>query len=345
MSKKQNISLKNYILNCISENKTDFVTKTVDAFSVSRSTVYNYVKSLIDDGLIRKESADKKNEGSCGYRLCHSESLFTYDLVNNRISEDRIYNVDIAPLMSDFPDNVKRAWRYAVTEMLNNAIEHSQAESIVCRVIRTPVNTTVCIHDDGIGIFENIKRYYLETENIEYTDSECASVLLVGKFTTAKECHSGEGIFFTSHLMDKFVIYSGGTYFSRTDWKDLQLENDSDAVGTYVEMSLANESKKTVRDIFNRFSNADCDFSKTSIPICHMYGGTDPVSRSEARRLGELIASFDEVTLDFTNVSEIGQAFAHELFCVWKKRNPDMLLKVDNAGDDVTFMIKRVMNS
>ncbi len=344
MSKKQNKSLKNYILNCISENKTDFVTKAVETFSVSRSTVYNYVKMLMEEGLILKEKADEKNTASCGYVLCCNESIFTYNLENSRLSEDIIYNADIAPLMSDFADNVKRAWRYAVTEMLNNAIEHSQAKSIACRVVKNPVTTTVCIHDDGIGIFENIKRYYLETENIEYTHSECASVLLVGKFTTAREYHSGEGIFFTSHLMDKFVIYSGGTYFSRTDWKDLQVKNDSKDVGTYVEMSLSNESKKTVRDIFNRFSNADCDFSKTSIPISHMYGGIDPVSRSEARRLGELISGFDEVTLDFANVSEIGQAFAHELFFVWKKRHPDMLLKVDNAGDDVAFMIKRVLN-
>ena len=344
MSKKPNKGLKIYILNCISENKTDFVVQASEAFSVSRSTVYNYVKILIEEGLIRKEKAGEKGTASCGYSLCSNESIFIYGLENAHLSEDRIYNADIAPLMSEFSDNVKRAWRYAVTEMLNNAIEHSYAKKIVCRVIKTPVNTTICIYDDGIGIFENIRRYYLETENVEYTHSECASVLLVGKFTTAREYHSGEGIFFTSHLMDKFVIYSGGTYFSRTDWSDFQLKNESEDNGTYVEMSLANESKKTVTDIFNRFSNSECDFSKTSIPISHMYGGTDPVSRSEARRLGELIESFDEVTLDFTNVSEIGQAFAHELFCVWKKRHPDMLLKVNNACENVAFMIKRGMN-
>lgn len=345
MSKKQNKSLKNYLLNCISNNKTDFIKKAMEAFSVSRSTVYNYIKILTDEGLIQKQKTDLKSSNACGYILCFNQHIFKYELSGKRLSEDRIYNADILPLIEDLPDNVKRIWQYSVTEMLNNALEHSQAENIVCKVVKTPINTTVCIHDDGIGIFENIRKYYIETENVEYTHTECASVLLVGKFTTARECHSGEGIFFTSHLTDKFVIYSGGTYFSRTDWNDLQLENAGGMKGTYVEMSLSNESKKTTFDIFNRFSGSDCDFNKTNIPISHMFGGTDPVSRSEARRLGELLDSFEEVTLDFANVSEIGQAFAHELFCVWKKKHTDMRLNVDNAGEAVTFMIKRAINT
>lgn len=341
MSKQINPSIKSYILKCISENKNDFVSKAVEAFSVSRSTVYNYVKRLCQEKLIEK---DKK---SGRYILCSKEYRFMYELSDKiQLSEDRIFNKDLEPLLSELPDNIKRAWRYAITEMLNNALEHSEAKSIYCKVSKNPLNTTVYILDDGIGIFENIRRYFLKTENIEYSYSECAGVLLVGKFTTARERHSGEGIFFTSHLMDDFVIYSQGTFFSRTDWRDIQFDDNMQVMnGTFVRMSLSNESKKTTTDVFRRFVAEEDDFLKTKIPIAHMYHGTDPVSRSEARRLGELILKFKEVTLDFLNVAEVGQAFAHELFCVWQKNNPEIVLKTENTSEDVEFMINRVKKS
>ena len=85
--------------------------------------------------------------------------------------------------------------------------------------------------------------------------------------------------------------------------------------------------------------------NKQIIQISNMFGGVDPVTRSEARRLGELLENFEEVTLDFANVTEIGQAFAHELFCVWKKRHTDVRLNVDNADEAVAFMIKRAIKT
>lgn len=338
MSKRTNPNIKNYILKCISEGKEGFVMKVAETFDISSSTVYNYIKAMKNEGLIKKSEEGK-------YRLVGIEHKFFYELSENtHLSEDRIYNSDFEPLFSNLPSNLRHAWRYSVTEMLNNALEHSQAKSIFCKVITTPIDTTVYILDDGIGIFENIKRYLLQKEGIEYSHSECASVLLVGKFTTARERHSGEGIFFTSHLMDKFVIYSQGTAFSRTNWEDLQLDMQ-EVSGTYVQMSLSNESKKTTTEIFTRFSGSEDDFLKTHIPISNMYHGIDPVSRSEARRLGELISEFREVTLDFSNVSEIGQAFAHELFSIWQKKHPEIVLRTENAVKEVEFMINRAKKS
>ena len=97
--------------------------------------------------------------------------------------------------------------------------------------------------------------------------------------------------------------------------------------------------------MFNRFSDVDEGFIKTQIPIAHIFSGTGPVSRSEARRLGELIVKFKEVDLDFINVEEVGQAFVHELFIVWQRNNPDVKLNILNACDDVDFMIRRVKNT
>ena len=89
----------------------------------------------------------------------------------------------------------------------------------------------------------------------------------------------------------------------------------------------------------------DENLNKAQIPIAQIFSGAGPISRSEARRLGELIIKFKEIDLDFINVEEVGQAFVHELFIVWKRNKSDVTLNVLNACDDVDFMIRRVINT
>ena len=246
--------------------------------------------------------------------------------------------------MRSLPQNVTDIWDYAVSEMLNNAIDHADAENIRLTVTMDALNTTVSISDDGVGIFRHIHDYVLRETGEDLLPDECASLLLAGKFTTARDRHSGEGIFFTSHMMDRFVIVSGGTRFERDNFEDVQSWMP-DLGGTGVFMQLSNTTKKTVREIFNRFYSVDEGFYRTQIPMLHMFPSGFPVSRSEARRLGSLIGQFREATLDFTGVRELGQAFAHELFIVWKKDHPDFTLNIENASDDVLGMIRRVENT
>lgn len=312
------------------------VGKAVKYFGISRSTVYNYLKTLQDEGLIRR------CEG--GYELCQTEHRFVYHN-DGHLSESRLCAQDFEPLICTYPKNVISIWRYAYMEMLNNAIEHSHADEITVRVLIDAVNTTVFIYDDGIGIFENI-RSYIARERGEYLSAdECAAFLLTGKFTTASDAHSGEGIFFTSHMMDRFVILSDTVFFDRSNFHDRQLYAEGAECGTLVAMSLSNSTKKTAREIFDRFSNVDDGFTKTSVPIAHVFPHGDPISRSEARRLGELIGDFREVELDFTSVEEVGQAFVHELFIVWQRSHPDVMLRVTNACENVDFMLRRVKNT
>ena len=328
-----------YMLKLIAKKDGKLVAKTLDAFCgiVSRSTVYNYLSELSRDGIIKKN-------GSC-YELITNEHLFVYQN-DGSLVEDRIFEKDIEPLLPDLPKNVFSAWRYAFTEMMNNAIEHSSATVIRVGILKSVLKTTVVIADNGKGIFKNIQDYVKGEKNEELTLKECATLLFAGKFTTAKSMHSGEGIFFTSHLMDSFMIVSDSVVFSRDNFDDINYESAAFSNNsTTVVMELDNNSNKTAREVFNRFSNIDEGFIKTQIPIAHIFSGAGPVSRSEARRLGELITKFKEVELDFINVEEVGQAFVHELFIVWQRNNPNIKLSVLNACDDVDFMIRRVINT
>lgn len=326
-----------YMLRLIDANDRRLVAKTTEYFKISKSSVYNYLGELLEDGTVEKTEH--------GFRLTFSQSDFLYKN-DGHLGEDRIFNEDIAPLLSDMPKNVRSIWRYSFTEMMNNAIEHSSAEQISVSVRKSRLKTLAFIHDLGMGIFRNIQQFVRAERHEELTLEECAAMLFAGKFTTAESMHSGEGIFFVSHLMDTFMIVSDQIVFTRNNFYDGGLiDHGKDLSGTVVYMELYNHSKKTTREVFERYASVDEGFTKTSIPIAHFFPGGNPISRSEARRLGELITKFEEIDLDFSDVEEVGQAFVHELFVVWQDRNPSKRLNALNTDENVSYMIGRVLHT
>lgn len=339
MSISNTEQVKQYLLKLINAGDKDFALKTVEAFGVSKSTVYNYVKKMCEDGILEKA------EGRVPpYKLIGITRTFEYDN-NASLGEDKVFRTDISPLLKGFEKNVFSAWQYAFTEMMNNAIEHSQATKIRVIFSTNALKTSVMIADNGIGIFKNIQTFLREERNEELTLDECVSLLFAGKFTTAEKFHSGEGIFFTSHLMDEFLIISDDMVFSRNNFKDVTVQGFQGPSSTVVLMSLGNQTKKSTKEVFDRFADVEEGFIRTHIPIAHMFAYGNPISRSEARRLGATIAEFKEITLDFTGVEEVGQAFCHELFVIWKRSHPDVVIRVVEACEDVDFMIRRVQNT
>ena len=82
----------------------------------------------------------------------------------------------------------------------------------------------------------------------------------------------------------------------------------------------------------------------TTILVKELFG-SDPIARSSARELFPRLEGESTVILNFADVEEVGQAFVHELFVVWKRNHPDVELEIVNACDDVNFMVKRVINT
>ncbi len=333
--------VKNYILRLIKSGRKDYVKATVETFNISKSSIYNYVKQMETDGLIEKK------EGTYVLRT----SLYRYSFKNDgTLGEDRVYRQFISQHIQ-FKKNVNSIWNYAFTEMMNNAIEHSEAENISVSIFQNYLETRILIRDDGIGIFKNIQRFMMESKNENISLGECVSLLFAGKFTTAKQYHTGEGIFFTSHIMDEFIIYSDDNIFTRNNFTSAQMEDSNlhsfmqMESGTIVMMTLNNNTKKVLSEVFNTFAPVDEGFVKTTIPVAHMFSGGNPVSRSEARRLLESISVFTDINLDFSGVEEIGQGFAHELFVLGKQKYPQINLRTTNTCKTVEDMIKRVLNT
>jgi signal transduction histidine kinase len=93
-------------------------------------------------------------------------------------------------VLFDLPQNVRDIWHYGVTEMVNNAIDHSASPEVRVGLRRNALFTAVAVADDGEGIFLKIQRALGL-----YDAREAILELAKGKLTTAPQNHSGEGIF------------------------------------------------------------------------------------------------------------------------------------------------------
>ena len=106
-------------------------------------------------------------------------------------------------------------------------------------------------------------------------------------------------------------------------------------------MQTALKSQRTTSEVYAQFTNApeDYDFSKTIVPMkLATYGDEQLISRSQAKRLIARFDRFKTIILDFDGVSEIGQAFADELFRVYSSEHPDVELLPSNMTAQVERM-------
>ena len=85
-------------------------------------------------------------------------------------------------------------------------------------------------------------------------------------------------------------------------------------------------------------------FNKTEITVhlAQEYLDFPMVSRSLARRILSNIEKFKIVFLDFNGVKTIGQAFADEIFRVFRNKHREITILPINMNEEVKFMIKRV---
>ena len=328
---KQRIVL--YILEKISENRTGITVATTENFSISKNTVINYLKELQTNGIIEKVKRDT-------YKLVTTSSAFVLKKNDNQLSdEQKIYDKFVFPLIKDFQPNVLEIWLYVISEMVNNVIDHSEATELNIQINQDHLKTEIILADNGIGIFNKIQKHFSLDDS---DDAICE--LFKGKLTTDESNHSGEGIFFTSKILDSFAILSCGKVFTMDKFNNSQLESNLlNSSGTIVSMELSNFTNKRMSDVFDRFSTVEQGVIKTIIPLKNAFVSA-PVSRSQAKRVCARLERFREVVLDFSDISWAGQGFMHEIFVVFAKRNPDIKITPVNMSEDIQNMLGHVVN-
>jgi anti-sigma regulatory factor (Ser/Thr protein kinase)/biotin operon repressor len=332
--------IRSFILKTADEHPRDVGIMAAEKFSISRQAVSRHINVLIGEGLIIAEGNTRKRE----YRLKKLVEVEVSIRLSPDTSEDRVWTEVVEPHLGELAKNVYTICIHGFTEIMNNAIEHSEGSVVVIAVEIDAVKITLQVFDDGIGIFRKI------SQELGLADDRYALLELAkGKFTTDPEHHSGEGIFFASRMFDEFFIKSRRRFYlhnaEKNDWLFNDLDKDTN--GTLVSMTIDKESTRTTTEVFNRFTTEEDVnvFSRTSVPVAlAQYGEENLVSRSQAKRLLARFDQFKKVILSFKGVDRIGQAFADEIFRVFKKEHPDLSLLYVEANDEVEKMIKRTLS-
>jgi len=226
---------------------------------------------------------------------------------------------------------------YGFTEMLNNAIDHSGGTTAMVEVWLSGSEISFRVTDDGEGVFAHL-REGLGLDRV----IDAAGELTKGKRTTWSERHSGEGIFFTSKAVGMFRISANGfrmTVDNARDDTGLGISRiDS---GSVVEVSIPLPPPRTLRSVFEMFTDEHQRFSKSRPAVKLFASGVSFVSRSEGRRVMDGMTGFEDIDIDFAGVEDVGQGFVDEVLRVWPSQNPSVQVNPINMNDAVQFMVRR----
>lgn len=306
---------------------------------ISRQAAAAMLSRLVSTGILKATEKTRPKKYQLETELVVNK---TYDLKG--LEEHIIWTQDLMPVLQEYaaPDAL-RIWEYGVTEMINNAIDHSEGSSLNVELHVSAIYAGCIISDNGEGIFRRIKRLCNLID-----ERQAILELSKGKLTTDPKRHSGEGLFFTSRAMEWFSIKSHDLFFNHMDGdgdKDWLMETDHEIKGTQIMMALNHNTTHNLRQLFDQFAAPDSySFNKTIVPVrLAKIGAESLVSRSQANRLLARVDCFETVIFDFSGVESIGQAFADEIFRVFQNEHPDVSISVQNTNPDVDFMIRRAL--
>ena len=319
------------------ESRTYVTTVEVAATAgITRQAAHSHLAKMTSRGEIVKEGASR----STRYRRLAS-SAHSYEL--RELDENEVWGTEKGTLRDLDPEilkvkNVVQILNFAFTEMVNNAIDHSRGTNVIVRWFLDSDRITFEVEDDGVGAFTTIR----EQRNLA-NDFEALGDLSKGKQTTDPDRHSGLGIFFTTRMVNRFVLSAG-----QISWTvDHEIDDmawgwlEESRTGTLVRCEVSRDTTVAPRDVYAKLSNPVTGrFDKTTIHVnlFKEHGGSF-VSRTEAKAIGTRLEGFEEIELDFARISDIGQGFADQLFRVWARDNPLSRLVPINANPVILTMI------
>jgi DNA-binding transcriptional ArsR family regulator len=250
------------------------------------------------------------------------------------ISEDRVWQEvsGLVPALATLPPAAGDIFKYAFTELLNNAIEHSGGKEVEVRVEPASADTLVLeVRDDGVGLFRNLRlRLGLES------DQQALEKLAHGKLPPTRSGRIGSGLFFASKAGRRFEVESAGFRWLVDNRTDSSVTGSAPArAGTRVLFEGELQPRRTLGQLFAQHGERAA-FARSRVVVTLATGS---ISRSEAQQLMARLERFSTVVLDFKDVKEIGQPFADEVFRVWPSAHPGVILEPINMSPLVTFMV------
>ena len=240
--------------------------------------------------------------------------------------------------LNDLTENAENILYFAFTEMLNNAIDHSRAGAGYMKIWIVDNKLKFIVKDNGVGVFRNV----IVSRKID-NEPDAARELIKGKLTTQSGWHSGEGIFWTSKVADKFSLKSYDYQLTLDNTiSDYTIEKITPPlVGTEVYFEVAKDTNKSLQQLFRDFSfdHQSLTLDTTIIPVKLFEEGEIWISRSQAKKLLAGLEKYKKIIFDFAGIEVIGQAFADEIFRVFNIHHPSIELEPINMSESVKLMV------
>jgi len=340
------MDINEIIIKVASERKTFKTSDVLEALdnNYTKQHVSALISVMVKKGILVKAGSTAKSTYALPENASLLGNVIKKHFLRKSAKEHEVLDSinQKAHILLKLNENVRSLFDYAFSEMLNNALEHSESIYVDIEISVDNEKLNFVVNDSGVGVFRNVMKQRDLSSELESMQD-----LLKGKTTTQPHAHSGEGIFFTSKVADIFTLESYG-YELRVDntINDIfYVENvKPEKRGTRVTFSLSRDSLKHLKDIFSKYEvdHNDPDFDKTEIHIRLYTIGTIYVSRSQARRVLTGLEKFKKVIFNFDKVPTVGQAFADEIFRVFQQKYPHIVLEPINMNEAVKYMIDRV---
>lgn len=303
------------------------------AAGVTRQAAHYHLRRLVEVGELRPVSAGRTRRYARNFD-------WTVQYARAGLEEDRVWDrfAEEVGDLSRLNDNAVKIARFAFTEMLNNAIDHSGSEHVRINMRVASPRFVFVVSDEGVGAFEHVRQNQGLEDHIAAIQE-----ISKGKLTTDPRRHSGQGIFFTSKAVDLFSLASNGWRWTLDNVRsDEAIGEIGPGRGTRVEFEIDPHSLRSLKETMDSYTDAETLEFSTSRTVVELFrSGSVFVSRAEAKRLTRNLERFEEVIVDFSGVEEIGQGFADEIFRVWQSEHPGIRLVPDNMNDGVRFMVER----
>ena len=242
------MDIKEYIIERLNKKTKVSSRYLVRKTGFTRSYLNRFLQELIEEGQIVKigkarktiyiladaEKLESFRESRMNYSLClkndfqiPSTSLNTLESIKKETG-----------IFSGLSVNVVEIIDSSFTELLNNAIVHSGAESINIKMKREQDFISTEITDNGIGIFKKIMEHFSLKNELEAIQQ-----ILRGKLTTFPESHAGQGLYNVSKSCDSFVIHSGRKKFMLNNIvNEMSIKDAREIKGTRIKFSI-NENR------------------------------------------------------------------------------------------------------
>src|SRR5262245_55572640 len=131
-------AIRHFIIENVESHPSDIARITAHSFGCSRQAVNSHLRSLVADGSLAEEGRTRSKT----YRLVPLVNWSKTYALTPQLSESAVWSADLAPMLGTLPDNVRGIWQHGLTEMLNNAIDHSEGKSVRVHLEHSASRTT-----------------------------------------------------------------------------------------------------------------------------------------------------------------------------------------------------------